>query len=178
MFLFFFLNVFLVIWVYFFLIHVLPDHQFMCKIQISLENVLCMIPLGGRTYVGNYWKQRVLWIPLLPPISLPGLVQIGSGRILEQSYGQSKHSSTRQTLTESYAQPPEHQNVPRLHLHSRTQSLSELDFWIQELEVLTNSTSCISTTCRHPLGENAQIARFRVHQTRYSLRRLPNWFDW
>jgi len=39
------------------------------------------------------------------------------------------------------------------HLHSLTQSLSssELDFWIQELEVLMNSTSCISTTCRHPL---------------------------
>jgi hypothetical protein len=41
--------------------------------------------------------------------------------------------------------------TPPLHLHSRTQSLSELDFWIQEVEVLTNSTSCISTTCRHPL---------------------------
>jgi hypothetical protein len=28
------------------------------------------------------------------------------------------------------------------HLHSRTQSLSELDFWIQEVRVLTNLTSC------------------------------------
>ena len=37
---------------------------------------------------------------------------------------------------------------PPLHLHSRTQSLSELNFWIREVKVFTNSTSCISTTCR------------------------------
>ena len=37
--------------------------------------------LGG-TYVGNYWKQWVLWFSLLPLISLSGLVRIGSGNIL------------------------------------------------------------------------------------------------
>jgi len=49
--------------------------------------------------------------------------------------------------------------TPPPHLHSLTQSLSERDFWIQEVEVLTNSTSCISTTCRHPLGSSS-IRRF------------------
>jgi hypothetical protein len=44
--------------------------------------------------------------------------------------------------------------TPPPHLHSLTQLLSELDFWIQEVEVLTNSTSCISTTCRHPLDHH------------------------
>ena len=109
--------------------------------------------LGRGTYVGNYWKRWVLWTPLLPLILLlPGLVQIGSRHILEQSYGQSKHSSTQQTMTEGYAQPPEHQNVPPpLHLHSCTQLLSELNFWIWEVKVFMNLTSCISTTCRHPL---------------------------
>ena len=39
-----------------------------------------------------------------------------------------------------------------LHTFTHSQLLSELDFWIQDVEFLTNSTSCISTTCRHPLG--------------------------
>ena len=76
--------------------------------------------LGRGTYVGNYWKRQVLGTPVLPLILLPGLVQIGSGDMLEQSYSQSKHSSMRQTLREGYAQPPEHQNVPPLYTFPHT----------------------------------------------------------
>src|SRR6266567_7487508 len=48
-----------------------------------------------------------------------------------------------------------HQNIkmyPPPHLHLLTQLLLELDFWIQEVKVLMNLTSCILTTCCHPLG--------------------------
>ena len=87
----------------------LPEDQF--TRSKSRSKMFCAWFFGCRkgVYVGNHWKRRVL-----PPISLSGLVQrvqIGSGHILKQSYGQSNHSSTRQTLTEGYAQPPEHQNV-------------------------------------------------------------------
>ena len=53
-----------------------PHHAQNCSVHKSL--------LRG-TYVGNYWKRWVLWAPLLPPISLPGLVRIGFGHILEKS---------------------------------------------------------------------------------------------
>lgn len=123
----------------------------MYKIQISLENVLCMILWAEEhKYVGNYWKRRVLWTPLLSLILLPGLVQIGSGHVVEQSYCQSKQlldtadvdGGLRTATGTSKCTPPP-------HLHLCTQSL---DFWIQEVEDLMNSTSCISTTCRHPLA--------------------------
>ena len=113
-----FFECFLVIWVYSPLIHVEITSSYL-TINLQDPNLArkCSVhdSLGGGTYVGNYWKRRVLWTPLLPPILLPGLVQIGSGDMLEQSYSQSKHSSTWQTLTEGYAQPPEHENVPPLY---------------------------------------------------------------
>jgi hypothetical protein len=65
-------------------------------------------------------QSRVLCTLLLPPISLPGLVRIGSGHILEQSHCSLVHSSTWQTLTEGSAQPPEHRNVPPLHTLTRS----------------------------------------------------------
>jgi len=113
-----FFECFSVIWVYFFLIHV-PITSTYLTINLQDPNLAWKYSvhdsLGRGTYVGNYWKQQVLWTALSPPISLPGLVQMGSGQILELSYGQSKHSLMWQMLTEGYAQPLEHQNVPPLH---------------------------------------------------------------
>jgi len=58
--------------------------------------------------------------PLLPPISLLGLVHIWSRYIIGQSHCPLIHSSTWQTLTEGSAQPPEHQNAPPLHTLTRS----------------------------------------------------------
>ena len=90
---------------------------------------------------------------LLPPISLSGLVRIWSGHILTQSHTSSIHSSTWQTLKldGGSAQPPERSKCTPQHPHSLPQLHSDLDFWIQKVKLLENSTSCISTTSRYLL---------------------------
>ena len=105
--------------------------------------------LGGGTYVGNSESGEFceFHCNLLPPISLPGLVQIGSGHIILWSIKTLDAADVDGGLRTANIKMH-----PPLHLHSLTQSLSELDFWIQEVEVLTNSTSCISTTCCQPVG--------------------------
>ena len=75
--------------------------------------------LFGGTYVRNHWKRRVSWTPMLPPISLPGIMWIGSGHILKRSHCPLIHSWTWHTLTEGCAQPPEHRNVPPLSTLTR-----------------------------------------------------------
>ena len=41
---------------------------------------------------------------------------------------------------------------PPPHPHSLTRLCSDLDFWIQRVKTFKNSTSCFSTTSRHPLA--------------------------
>jgi len=83
----FFLNVFSSYGSIFFLIHVLnlwSSWPLTYKIQILFENVLSMI-LWAEEHMWEITESgEFLWTPLLPPISLLGLVQIGSGHILEQ----------------------------------------------------------------------------------------------
>jgi len=46
---------------------------------------------------------------------------------------------------------------PPPHPHSLTRLCSDLNFWIQKVKVLENSTSGSSTTSRHPLGEIGEM---------------------
>jgi hypothetical protein len=83
-----FFECFFVIWIYFFLIHVpILSVYLTINLQDPHQARKCSVhkSLLGGTCVGNYSKRRVLCTLLLPPISLPGLVRIGSGHILEQS---------------------------------------------------------------------------------------------
>ena len=82
---------------------------------------------------------------------------LGSGYILAQSHTLRIHSSTRQTLTAGCAQPPERRNVPSTPSLTRLRSSSNLNFWIQRVKTIENSTSCFSTTSRHPLGSYVTI---------------------
>ena len=68
----------------------------------------------------------VLVFSSLGPVWLQSFCSLETGltnttrHILEQSYGQLKHSSMQQTMMEGYAQPLEHQNVPPLYTFTHT----------------------------------------------------------
>jgi hypothetical protein len=131
-----------------------PIHQF-TKIYITFENLLWTILYSEEhTWeILSYWKRRVSWTLMLPPISSPGIMWIGSGHILKLSHCLLIHSWTRQTLTEGSAQPPEHRNVPSLahpiafgarFLNPGSRSPSEFEY-------------LYFTTRRHPLGSICEM---------------------
>ncbi len=168
-----FFECFLVIWAYFLLIRVPipsiyltinfqdPHHARKCSMHNSL--------LGG-TYVRNYWKQQVLWAPSLPPIPLPGLMQIGSGHIFKRSHGPLIDSWTRQTLTEGSAQPPEHQNVPPLPTLTRSPNcFRTLIFGFKHSKTLRIGVLSFNYIPLPPW----RVCHFRRRGARYSHSRLP-----
>jgi hypothetical protein len=95
-----------------------------------------------------YWKRRVLWYSLLPPISLSALVRRGSGHIFAQFHTPLNALDSllnvadvdgglcTATGTSKCTPPPHPQSLTRLR--------SDLNFWIQKVKVLENSTSGFS----------------------------------
>ena len=79
------------------------------KIQISLENVLCMILWADLEHMWEIIESGEFFeLHCYLRYNCRDRVWAHTRTILWSI----KHSSTRQMLTEGYAQPPEHQNVP------------------------------------------------------------------
>ena len=123
----------------------LPDHQFVRS--KSLENVLCMI-LWVEEHMWEITKSGEFWVSFVNSTVTSDIIA-GIGAYTVWAHTRTLLWSIKTLLNKA--------DIDRglctatgtskctLHLHSHTWSLSELDFWIQEVEVLTNLTSCIST---------------------------------
>jgi len=84
--------------------------------------------------------------------------------------------ANRNTPQRGFAQATGTSNVPSPHLSSLPPNcFRRLDFWIQGVEVLTNSTSCISTTCRHPLARPPISGRWQPILVCHMVFEPPSW---